>query len=122
MAQGRGSETADSTSRLAGKSAGDRPSSSELDSNAWSRVISAATLEDEIKLLKLNVDKTVTTPSSFAGRGHKPARLDFSLLAMLFAIVDQFDVNLGDKLPLVNKLCMMSLFHGFLLKNLIRET
>ena len=59
----------------------------------WSRVISATTLEDEIKSLKLEIDKVVTTPTAFAGGGHKPACLHFSLLALLFAIVQEYDAD-----------------------------
>ena len=83
----------------------ERPGST-TGTDAWSQIITATTLEDEIKLLKLNVDKTVTTPSSFAGLGHKTARLDFTLLAMLFAIVDQFDgdVRWKDNAPLARDL------------------
>ncbi len=58
---------------------------------AWSTIISATTIEDEIKLRKLELDKLITTPTAFAGRGYKPARQSFSLLAMLFAIIDQYD-------------------------------
>lgn len=58
---------------------------------SWSSLISAETIEDEVKALKLSVDRTVTTPGSFAGRGHLTARLDFTLLAMLFGIIDQYD-------------------------------
>ena len=39
----------------------------------------------------MNVDKTVTTPSSFAGSGHSVAQRDFTLLSVLFAIIDQYD-------------------------------
>jgi hypothetical protein len=47
-------------------------------------LISATTLEDEIKSLKLDIDKIVTTPASFVGSGHKEARVKFALLALLF--------------------------------------
>ncbi len=60
-------------------------------SYAWSKMISAATIEDEIKTLKMNVDKAVTTPSEFAGRGHKEVRRDFSILAAMFGIIGEFD-------------------------------
>jgi len=60
-------------------------------SYAWSKVISAATIEDEIKAIKLNVDKSITTPSEFSGRGHKQVRRDFSILAVMFAIIGEFD-------------------------------
>jgi hypothetical protein len=56
----------------------------------WPGLVSAVTLEDEVKSLKLRVDQTVTTPTSFAGQGHKVARQDFTLLAMLFAIIAEY--------------------------------
>ncbi|MDX1948660.1 MAG: hypothetical protein SFU86_24950 [Pirellulaceae bacterium] len=59
--------------------------------SGWSAIISAATIEDSIKSLKLQVDAEVTTPSDFAGKGAKLARRDFSVLAMLFAIAGEYD-------------------------------
>jgi len=59
--------------------------------SGWSRLISATTIEDTIKSLKLQVDKEITTPSEFAGKGHKLARRDYSLLAMLFGIAGEYD-------------------------------
>jgi hypothetical protein len=67
------------------------PDAEPADGVLWSKLISATTLEDEIKTLKLELDKLITTPSAFAGRGYKPARQSFSLLAMLFAIIEQYD-------------------------------
>lgn len=49
--------------------------------------VSATTLEDEVKSLKLDIDKIVTTPAAFAGSGHKEARLRFALLALLFETI-----------------------------------
>jgi hypothetical protein len=60
---------------------------------AWSRVISATALEDEIKLLKQQVDGSVKTPADFAGRGRRLASRDFGLLAMLFAIISEYDAE-----------------------------
>jgi hypothetical protein len=57
----------------------------------WSGIISPATIEDEIKTLKLLVDADVTTPSNYAGKGFKAGRRDFSMLAMLFAIAGEYD-------------------------------
>jgi hypothetical protein len=55
-----------------------------------SSLISSTTLEDEVKSLKLDIDKIVTTPASFAGSGHKEARIRFAVLALLFdAIANQ---------------------------------
>ncbi len=90
----RGNTTAKASSKGPSGSpipSGSTPAAGGADTHNWSERISAATLEDEVKSLKTNVDKTVTTPSSFAGRGHKDARLDFTLLATLFAVIDQFD-------------------------------
>ncbi|MEX2175188.1 MAG: hypothetical protein WD872_12570 [Pirellulaceae bacterium] len=57
----------------------------------WSAIISATTIEDEVKALKLQVDKNVTTPSDFAGKGYKLARRDFTTLAVLFGIAGEYD-------------------------------
>jgi hypothetical protein len=58
---------------------------------AWSKLISASTIEDEVKAIKVATDKNITTPQDFAGRGYKEVRRDFSVLAMLFAIINEFD-------------------------------
>src|SRR5688572_5840829 len=57
----------------------------------WSRLISAATIETTVKDLKLQIDKEVTTASDFAGKGHKLARRDYSVLAILFGIAGEYD-------------------------------
>ncbi|HND51469.1 MAG TPA: hypothetical protein PLV92_03700 [Pirellulaceae bacterium] len=60
-------------------------------SGTWSKVIASNEIEDEIKSIKQMVDKYVTTPTEFAGKGYKEARRDFSVLAMLFAIIGEYD-------------------------------
>jgi hypothetical protein len=57
----------------------------------WSALISATTIEDEVKSLKLSVDQNVTTPSDFAGKGHKIFRRDLTMLAMLFGIAGEYE-------------------------------
>lgn len=57
----------------------------------WSKIISATTIEDAIKSIKLSVDRDVTTPGDFAGKGYKLARRHFTMLAMLFAIAGEYD-------------------------------
>jgi hypothetical protein len=59
--------------------------------SGWSSLISAATIEDTIKALKQQVDKNITTLNDFKGKGQKPARRDYSLLAMLFGIAAEYD-------------------------------
>jgi hypothetical protein len=66
-------------------------SSSAASGSGWSQLISASTIEDMIKSLKLQVDKEITTPTDFAGKGHKLARRDYTLLAMLFGIASEYD-------------------------------
>ena len=56
-----------------------------------SSLISATTLEDEVKSLKLDIDKIVTTPASFAGSGYKEARVRFAVLALLFDTIANQD-------------------------------
>ena len=57
----------------------------------WAKIISSGTIEDEVKAIKLAVDKNVTTPSDFAGLGYKAVRREFSMLAMLFGIINDYD-------------------------------
>lgn len=59
--------------------------------SGWATIISGGTLEDMIKSMKLQVDQEVTTPSDFAGKGYKLARRDFSMLAMTFGIIGEYD-------------------------------
>jgi hypothetical protein len=57
----------------------------------WSQLVTATTLEDEVKAIKLEIDRLVTTPGAFASSGHQPTRRQFSLLAVLFAVIEQYD-------------------------------
>jgi hypothetical protein len=59
--------------------------------SGWSALISAATIEDVVKALKQQVDQAITTPSDFAGKGHKLARRELSVLAVLFAVAGEYD-------------------------------
>jgi hypothetical protein len=58
---------------------------------SWSQLITAETLEAEIKRLSQSLHKSVATPSQFKGGGYKDACRDFSELAVLFAIAAQYD-------------------------------
>ena len=76
----------------AGGAAGDAGATGG-ESYAWSKIISGVSIEDEIKAIKLATDKNITTPQDFAGRGYKEIRRDFSVLAMLFAIINEYDAD-----------------------------
>ena len=56
----------------------------------WSELVSPVALEDEIKRLRLEFDKTVTTPGEFNSGGYLDARVDLSALAMLFAVIHDY--------------------------------
>jgi hypothetical protein len=60
-------------------------------SGTWSKLISAETLEDEIKSLQKQVSENVTTPAKFKGGGFKDGRRHFSELALLFGIIAEYD-------------------------------
>ena len=59
--------------------------------SGWAAIVSATVLEDEIKAQKLLADANVTTPSDFNGNGHNNARRDFSIVAMVFGIIAEYD-------------------------------
>lgn len=58
---------------------------------AWSQLISPTTIEDEVKSSKKVLDEEVVTPAKFAGNGYKVIRKQFSVLAMMFAIIGEYD-------------------------------
>jgi hypothetical protein len=57
--------------------------------DAWSPLISPTSLEDEIKRVRLHYESVVTTPSAFNSGGYQDARLDLTVLATLFAVVNE---------------------------------
>ncbi|MBP85403.1 MAG: hypothetical protein CMJ64_01605 [Planctomycetaceae bacterium] len=63
------------------------------ESYAWSKIISPSTVEDEVKKLKNAINTSITTPTEFAGKGYKEIRRDFSILAMVFAIINEYDAD-----------------------------
>jgi cytochrome c556 len=72
-------------------SVGTTPASTGAGVFAWSKLISPTTIEDEVKAIKLEVDKDVSTPTDFAGKGYKLARRHFTMLAVMFAITGEYD-------------------------------
>jgi len=71
-------------------SAGSTAESTATGNDIWSAVISPQSLEDEIKRVKLHFDSIVTTPGAFNSGGYLEARLDLTILASLFAIINQY--------------------------------
>lgn len=56
----------------------------------WSGLISRASIEDEVKRVRLHFDSVVTIPSAFIGGGYQEARLDLTVLAMLFGVIHEY--------------------------------
>ena len=61
----------------------------EAGKSVWASLISPASLEDEIKRVKLHFDSIVTTPGAFNSGGYQDARLDLTVLASLFAVITE---------------------------------
>ena len=57
----------------------------------WSKLITADAIETEVKSLNLQLKKVVTTPGRFRSGNHKQARILFTEVAMLFAVIGEYD-------------------------------
>lgn len=73
---------------LAASPATSPPETSADDPQAWHQLISPVALEDLVKGTKLQLDRIVTTPAAFQSGGYAEARREFSLLAVLFAVIE----------------------------------
>jgi hypothetical protein len=58
---------------------------------AWSKIIAPETIEDEVKTIAKGVTESVVNPQQYAGGGYKAGQDHFSMLAVLFAIVGEYD-------------------------------
>jgi len=63
------------------------PAASGEPASGFEALISPATIEDEIKRMRLKFDAEVTTPAAFASGGFQNARVQLTVLASLFAII-----------------------------------
>jgi hypothetical protein len=88
---GKGPKSAGETTANVPRPPDGAPSEGGAGEYAWSKLISAAAIEDEIKARKLDVDKDVNTPTDFAGKGYKAARRHLTVLATMFAIAGEYD-------------------------------
>lgn len=70
----------------------DKPAGQDDESGqGWEKLISAVSLEDEIKSTKLRFDAVITSPGPFKSGGYQDARNDLSMLATLFAVIAEYD-------------------------------
>jgi len=58
---------------------------------AWSRLIEADTLVSEIKQINNSLARAVATPGPFKSGGNKLCRREFSMLAVMFGVIAQYD-------------------------------
>ena len=63
------------------------PSPAGSADSGFTQLISPASLEDEIKRIKLEFDNSVSTPAAFKGGDYQKARLHLTTLASLFAVI-----------------------------------
>lgn len=84
---------ADSATRpgnsASGSPASGNPASGDKSTEGWAKLISGPTIEDMVKNSKLRLDQLVANQNKFAG-GYKEARKEFSLQALLFAVIEQY--------------------------------
>ena len=66
--------------------------SNSASGSQWSKVISGDAIEDEIKKLNLQLQRSVTSPSGFNSQS-QTVRQQFSVLSMLFAIIHEYDTD-----------------------------
>jgi hypothetical protein len=66
-------------------------SSAAVASADWSRLISAATLEDELKAIQRRMELAVANEGQFKAQGFAELRPHLGTAAIVFAIIEQFD-------------------------------
>ena len=59
--------------------------------SGWKKLISPTSIEDEVKRVKLEFDKTVSTPGAFKSGGYQDARLHLSVLSTMFAVINDYN-------------------------------
>lgn len=58
---------------------------------AWSKLISAEVIEDEVKATEQRLAADLANDNDFKGGGYKSARVNCSVLAVMFAIIAEYD-------------------------------
>jgi len=85
------SNTGGAPSTTAPSGGGDSGAPAAGGANAWSKIVSADTLQDEIKSYQTEIKDNVKNPSEFKGNLFKRARDDFSILAAAFGVIGEYD-------------------------------
>jgi hypothetical protein len=58
---------------------------------AWSHIVDADTLATEVKRIASQLSRPLASLDAFKSQGHAECRTRFALLAVLFAVIDQYD-------------------------------
>lgn len=82
-------------------------------SDLWSSLISPTSLEDEIKRVRLHYDSIITTPGAFNSGGYQEARLDLTVMAVMFALISEHsgDVRWKEQAPAARDLLARTAFN-----------
>ncbi|MCC9603246.1 hypothetical protein LOC67_22075 [Stieleria sp. JC731] len=75
---------------VAANAGGGTNGESDAPDGSWDKLVSATSLEDEIKRMKLHYDNVVTTPGPFKSGGYEEARLDLMVLSSMFAVISEY--------------------------------
>lgn len=87
----RAGKVGNTTSNAAGAQSGRSSNGESATTATWSKLISADTLQDEIKSLQPSLADDVKTQQGFLGGAYKKSRRTLSLLAAAFAIINEYD-------------------------------
>jgi hypothetical protein len=67
------------------------PANASGGSFSWSKIIAPDVIEDEIKSLQREMSKSLTALGPFKGGGYKQARVQLSVLAVMFGVISEYD-------------------------------
>lgn len=74
--------------------AGNTPSNTELPATpGWSATVSASTLENLVKSLHQEIQKSITPPAAYAAGGWQKAQQQLAMLAIVFGVIEQYDAD-----------------------------
>jgi hypothetical protein len=59
----------------------------------WSRLVEGDTLATEVKRIAANLAEPLSSPAEFRSGGNKVCRREFAMLAVLFAVIEQYDAD-----------------------------
>ena len=70
------------------------PAPADPDKFAWSKIISAETATNEIKSYRADVAESIRNIGVFKAGGHRQVRRQFSVLAVMFGVIAEYDQSI----------------------------